>query len=277
MIGKYKITLTQANEILAYLRNEGFTTYQGTNGRYFSTDDEEDVRIAFNTIGKYFLSQNIFSEVLEKAQFSTDVAIFDNKKAAKQNHAPLNVTSKIPDIADIQTWEKQKLPKIKEGYELIAKRIMVAFLEDDLLVKQHCILDSVGHKFELTGSKALNQGWRTFVSQEIKDNTFKSSVSSGDEIRFSNLELKESKTKCPAQYTMQTLLDTLLNVSKVIEDEIQESNDPEYIKKLKNTRRLLQSAEGIGTDRTRETVINELIANEKFVFIELETENDPFD
>lgn len=258
MMGKYKITLTQCNEILDYLRTEGFTTYPGTNGRYFSFTDREEVETAFNSIQRYFTSQGT---PIENPTFSTNAGLFNDKKAAEQNHNPLSVTSKIPGAADLKNWEAHKLPRLKEAYELIAKRIMVSFLLDDEIIKQHLIIDIAGHKFEITGQKALKQGWRTFIGQEIKDSTFNSDLKAGDRISLDGVKLKDGKTKCPSKYTAKTLLDTLLNVTKVIDDQIKESDDPDYIKILKETKKLLKKAEGIGTDRTREPIINDLIEN----------------
>lgn len=258
MMGKYKIKLSECNDILDYLRNEGFTTYPGTNGRYFAKSDRAEVETAFSSIAKYFVMQGVNLDVT----FSTEVAIFDDKKAAKQNHTPLSVTGKVPNADDLQTWKtNQKLPFLQEAYELIAKRIMVAFLPDDNIIKQHLVVDIAGYKFEATGQKALEQGWRTFIGSEIKDSTFNSDLKTGDRITINKINLKEGKTKCPSKYTVKTLIDTLLNVTRVIDDEIKESNDPDYIKKLKETKKLLKNAEGIGTDRTREPIINDLIEN----------------
>ncbi|MBN2769041.1 MAG: hypothetical protein JXQ68_08040 [Campylobacterales bacterium] len=257
MMGKYKISYTQCNDILQYLRDEGFTTYQGTNGRFFSNDDKEDVQISLQALKTYFGKDDI--------AFTTDTYIFNDKKAAKQNHPPLSVTSKVPTEQDFAIWKNNKLPKLKEAYELIAKRIMVAFLEDDEIEKQHLIVSSKdGYKFELTGRKALKQGWRTFLDEEIKDSTFTSEdpLSPGSKVNLDSLEIKESLTKAPALYTTKSLLATMLNVSRVVDQMIREADDREQISKYKEIKKLLKNAEGIGTDRTREGIINDLFENE---------------
>jgi DNA topoisomerase-3 len=255
MMGKHKITYTQCNDILQYLRDEGFTTYQGTNGRFFSHDDRVDVETSLNTLKSYFK---------QDVEFTTDTYIFNDKKASKQNHPPLSVTTKVPTEQDLSIWENNKLPKLKEAYELIAKRIMVAFLEDDKIEKQHLIVSSKdGYKFELTGRKALLQGWRTFLNEEIKDTTFSSdeTLEVGTSLKLDNLVIKESMTKAPALFTTKTLLATLLNVSRVVDQMIRESDDPQQITKYKEIKKLLKNAEGIGTDRTREGIINDLFEN----------------
>jgi len=256
MMGKCKISYTQCNDILQYLRDEGFTTYQGTNGRFFAHDDKADVETSLKTLNSYFN---------KKEKFTTDTYIFNDKKAVKQNHPPLSVTTKVPTEQDLAIWKNNKLPRLQESYELIAKRIMVAFLEDDQIQKQHLVVSSKdGHSFELTGRKALQQGWRTFLGEEIKDTTFenKESLEVGVALNLDSLEIKESMTKTPALYSTKTLLATLLNVSRVVDEMIIESDDPEQIKKYKEIKKLLKNAEGIGTDRTREGIINDLFENE---------------
>jgi len=257
MMGKYKISYTQCNDILQYLRDEGFTTYQGTNGRYFSKDDKVDVQASLEALKAYF--------GMNEVDFTTDTYIFNDKKAAKQNHPPLSVTPKVPTEQDFSIWENNKLPKLKEAYEMIAKRIMVAFLEDDKIEKQHLIVSSKdGYKFELTGRKALVQGWRSFIGEEIEDTTFTSEdpLSPGSKLNLDSIEIKEGLTKAPALYSTKTLLATMLNVSRVVDHLIKDSEDPEQIKKYKEIKKLLKNAEGIGTDRTREGIINDLFENE---------------
>ena len=259
MMGKYKITYGQCNDILDYLRNEGFTTYPGTNGRYFSKEDKDEVIHALNIAKKYFNLKD------DEVKFSLNSYIFNDKKAAKQNHTPLSLTGKVPTSDDIKKWQNHKLPRIKEAYELIAKRIAVAFLPDDKIEKQELVIETNrgNHKFDLTGQRAIKQGWRTFMKMEIKDTTFNTNppLKEGDPVKLDKIEVKSAKTKPPALYTIKTLLDTLLNVSRVVDKIIKESDDPEYIKKLKEVKKKLKEAEGIGTDRTRESIINDLIKN----------------
>lgn len=256
MMGRYKISYGQCNAILDYLRQEGFTTYPGTNGRYFAPDDKEDVVNALNTANSYFD---------KNAEFTLKSYIFNAKKAAKQNHTPLSLTSKIPTPKDLDTWAKHSLPRIQEAYELIGKRILVAFLEDDKIEKQELVIGLANgqYKFDLTGQKAIHQGWRTFMGMEIVDSTFKSNepLKEGDKVTLDSIYVKTSKTKCPSPYTTKSLLDTLLNVTRVVDNLIKESEDPDTIQRYRKVKKALKNAEGIGTDRTRERIIKDLLEN----------------
>ena len=253
MMGKYKINYKQCNEILDYLRNEGFTTYPGTNGRYFSKDDESDVQQAFITAKKYFSIDVDYSKTAE---------LFDDTKAAKQNHTPLSPTTKIPTERDIQIWQNEKLSKIKEGYELIASRILVHFLPPDKIEKQSLTININNCLFFVTGQKAIEQGWRSIVDKEIKNTLFDIELKENDIIKLDNLEQKTGKTKCPVLFTEKTLVDMMVNIAKVIDEMIEDESDPEKLKELKKNKKLLKEAEGIGTDRTREGIISDLLTDE---------------
>lgn len=264
MMSKYKIEYEEADAILDYLRNNGFTTYPGTNGRYFARNDAAMVKEALSIANTYFD---------KSAVFSLDAQLFDDVKAPEQNHPPLHLKENIPTSADIEKWESatfvddkkvtRPLPRIKEGYELIAKRIIASFLEDDKIEKQHLVIESPGgYFFELTGRKALDQGWRTLLDKEIKDSTFKSdNLSVGDTFKLNSLKKHEGKTEAPGLYTVASLLDTLMNVSKEIDKLLKVAKTPQTIARLKKTKKLLNNSEGIGTKRTRKAIILELIEN----------------
>ena len=263
MMKKYKISLDVCNKILSFLREEGLTSYQGTNGRYFSENDKDEALLCIDVASKYFKNEPLVKDI----KFNIKSAIFDNKKAEKQNHPPLTVRAKIPNDAMFKELEtKSKLPFLKESYELILKRVICHFLENDLILKQKIIISIDGYKFKLEGSKAINQGWRTFMNMEIKDNTFDATkIKVGDKIVFDSINLEEDLTTAPKLYTIQKLANMMLNVSKEINIMIDETDDKERKKELEFIKKTLNGAEGIGTDRTRPTIISQL---EEFGFFE---------
>lgn len=254
MMNKYKIKYKQCNEILAYLREEGFTTYPATNGRYFSRVDEQVAQESFVTAKKYFSTEN--------AKYDSKSVIFNNTEGAKQNHHPLALTPKIPTKRDIDEWQSKGLPKIKEGYELIAKRILVHFMPNDEIEKQSLIININNILFFINGQKAINQGWREFIGQEVKNTLFDANYKKDDEFILDNIETKTGKTKCPDLFNEGTLTKIMLNISKVVDEMIKEETDPQKLQQLKKDRKLLKDCEGIGTERTREQIISDLLENE---------------
>lgn len=255
MSNLYKTSLDDSLNMLQYLRDEGFTTYQGTNGRYFSKVDEGIVKTAYETALKVFSGD----ENIKSANFSLEAGLFDDKAAAKQNHPPLHLTDKVPTQKDYEKWEKHKLKNIKEGYELIAKRILVHFLENDLFEKVTFEVSIKDYKFDATGIKPLKNGWRSFLNEKRSNNYFEVAYKVGDSFTFKDLEVIKKEVNKPKPYKELDILATLMNVSKVLNSNIEAEEDPVRKLELKKAKNILYKVEGIGTDRTRVLILKELM------------------
>lgn len=254
MFKKYKTSLSDSGDILQYLRDEGFTTYQGTNGRFFGLDDVDIAKGAYKTAMKVFKDDGN----IQSADFTTDAYCFDDKKAKKQNHPPLHLTDKVPGEKDFEKWEKSKLKNIRDGYELIAKRILVHFLENDKYSTTKIEVDINSHLFDKTGVKPIVQGWRNFIG-ELKANTFFNvDYSVGDKIKLDSYKVQEKSTTKPKLYNEADILSILMNVSKVLNSQLEEETDPTRKLELKKAKAILSDVEGIGTERTREIILKEL-------------------
>ncbi|OGS70711.1 MAG: hypothetical protein A3F91_09360 [Flavobacteria bacterium RIFCSPLOWO2_12_FULL_35_11] len=254
MAKEYGLSLEDAGNILQYLRDEGFTTYQGTNGRFFSKDEEAIVKIAYNTAVAVFAK----NESSKPSVFSLEAGLFDDAKAKKQNHPPLHLTDKVPSESDYEKWASSKLPKVKEGYELIAKRILVHFLEKDIFDAVRLEVVIAGHKFDAIGVKPLKQGWREFIGDKKANSFFEVELKEGASVTLDKYNVIAKETTKPKLYNEQEILETLMNVSKVLNSQIDEEADPEKKLQLKKAKNILKDVEGIGTDRTRETILKQL-------------------
>lgn len=254
MVKEHNITLEDAGNILQYLRDEGFTTYQGTNGRYFAKNEEKIVKIAYETALQVFQDD----KTVCNPNFSLDATLFDDKKAKGQNHPPLHLTEKVPTQRDYEKWEKVKIPKVKEGYDLIAKRILVHFLDNDKYESVKLEVEINKHKFDATGIRPIYQGWRDFVNEQRTNTYFDVDFKEGDDIQLEDIEVVPKETTVPKLYKELDILNTLMNVSKVLNQQIDDESDPAKVLELKKAKNTLKKVEGIGTDRTREIIINEL-------------------
>lgn len=254
MASEYKLTLEDSGNILQYLRDSGFTTYQGTNGRYFSLSDSKLVETAYNTALSYFQSD----PTVKSAKYTTEAYLFSDKEAKKQNHPPLHLTDKIPTDMDIKSWENSKIKYLKEGYELIAKRILLHFLENDTFESVKLEVEINKHKFDSKGIKPLTHGWRSFVNKQRTNTYFEGSFKEGDSITLEDIEVLKKPTTKPKLYSESEILNTLMNVSKVLNQQIDDESDPKKKLELKKARNILKNVEGIGTDRTRESILTEL-------------------
>lgn len=274
-IGKEGVSNEQATYALEYLRQEGFTSYPRTNGHYFAKSDISEVSTSLASALEFYKSFPIVKENLKTIKIDFSNSIFDDKKAATQSHTPINITEKIPTEKDFTKWESvvykgKKLKKLKEAYELIAKRLLIQFLPDDLIEKQNLLIDINGNLFETTGEKPLKNGWRELTGEIKKDNSFKTNLKKGDEIQLDSLKMDEGTTSMPPLFNEKSLGIFMVNVNKALDQEISEIEDKkERIKKreeYKELKKIFLQIEGIGTDASRIDIISKLY-NKKYISI----------
>lgn len=73
----------------------------------------------------------------------------------------------------------------------------------------------------------------------------------GQRVRAANVGTRESQTKAPQRYTDGSLIEAMANVDKFVEDP--------------DDKRVLKDAKGIGTERTRSDIIEDLVEREFLV------------
>lgn len=257
MLKKYKITLAQCTEILRYLWQKDFISYPNTTGRYFLTSEYEKVEAMFSA-AKQFLELYGFHT---NAVFSIDNVVFNDAKAAKQSHAPLTPKLTLPSADDIEKWKTSELPHIEDAYILILQHFLSVFCDDDIIEEQHLSVDIAGLSFELVGQQLLCPGWRALLCPEFQDTTFLADLKVGTKVKFDDLVVNQHETECPEQYTLHSLVETLLNITGAVDKAITTATSPEEKKKLIQLRLNLKQHTSIGTEETRSSTIQELIAN----------------
>lgn len=275
-MSKTGCSMEQSQWCLEYLREQGYTTYPRTDGNYFATADFEEVESQIKAALEY-LKDEINSNGIKSSPLDKKNKIFDDKKAATQNHTPL-MTIKAPTSSVVQEWEgsiKHSNGTINAGlvakaYDLIARRVAIQVLQDDVVEKQGLVVDVHGYKFEANADKYIDNGWRT-IAKDVKKSSYFDDFVQGDTIILDTIEKDEKTTTIPPRYTEATLSKALLNVTQALRDEINAIEDPveqkAKLSEFKKIRAILTSAKGIGTNATRPQIIKNLL-NRKYIEIE---------
>ena len=267
---KFGGTLDMADLVLEYLREEGYTTYPRTDGHYFSVADKDEVQIAYNTIKSVYGSGKELEGI---SSFSTSNSIFNDKAASKQNHTPLSITDKIPNSSSYSKWENashkgKKLNKVKESYFHILNTLAAQFLPDDEVQTQKIELEIAGHKFKKDGRKILKNGWRNILKSFYKDTTVNLKLKVGDELQLTDLKTDSQFTTKPPRYNKKSLLKTMINVNKALDEEISSIDDPIARKKriveVQKAKKIFKEIEGIGTNATRKSIV-QILENRKVI------------
>lgn len=305
----YNVSAEYSEACLEFLRFKGYTSYSRTDGNYYPTSEigtdktspdgatgvnklHEDVLTHYKKEIAELKANNQHYDILP---VTTDLPLFDDAKAKKQNHTPIVVLKHLTpeDIKFLSQTHtpaegnsKMQLKHLREAFELVATRCAVQFLPDDKVLKQEVIIEIGGHLFETSTAKTLYKGWKEFDKNANISNgkELNISLSVGDDITVDGIDLEKHVTKPPKRYTEDTLRKACVNVKQALLEEINNIEDEVERKKrmeryTKNVK-LFENAKGIGTQGTLKDIFielkkdgvfdivkNELLPTEKGLFV----------
>lgn len=235
---KLNLSAEKTLSIVQGLYEKKFLTYPRTGSRYISEDLFAEIPSRIKLLEKY-------SELSEYAVMLEDQDL--NRKSVDDSkitdHHALIVTENLPHGL---TNDEKAI------YELVASRMLEAFMDKCRMVKTTVKL-SVGEiKFQLKGSQIKVMGWKVVRFEEDKDSEEEESSNlpefyQGEKLPIEKLESIEKQTKPKPLLNEASLLSSMETAGKEIEDvELRES--------IKDC--------GIGTPATRANIIETLLARE---------------
>lgn len=161
--------------------------------------------------------------------------------------------------------DEEILPKLNQKertvYEAITKRFIVAFFPSAEGQKQKVVISKNDAEFSWSSKVYTNKSFLKILDPEINDEDKNEDIEPDAEItlnvvdgkvQITDLQAKKIKPKPPAHFSEATLIASMKNPSKYLDEE----EDKKLIKKV----------EGIGTEATRAGIIENL---KKIQFIEV--------
>jgi len=209
-------------------------TYPRTDSRFLPDDMIPKVE---KTLGLLPEPYRQFVERISPVQKST--RIYDNSKIS--DHHAIIPTDNMAGYARLNDEERNI-------FDLVARRLIANHYPDRIYNSCKIITECEGELFKTNCVETVSEGWRALYAgekpkgdetvQEIPD------VNKGDTGKASEVKVVSKKTKPPQPYTDDTLLKSMEDAGKTIEDE-------ELREKMKDS--------GLGTPATRAAIINRLI------------------
>ena len=161
--------------------------------------------------------------------------IFDNSKVS--DHHAL--------IPTPQTAPLDKLPPdAAKLFDMIARRAIAAFYPAHEYDAIRVVTESEGHAFKSTGRVVRNNGWKAVYPSDEKEEDALPALQAGEERQVQKASIKKDATKPPAPHTDASLLASMENAGRELEDE-----------KLREQ----MKGSGLGTPATRAAIIERLI------------------
>ncbi len=212
-------------------------TYPRTDSKYLSGDMYPLLK---SRLGK--LNIDPYAEYAQEA-IESERNIFGrviNDAFVTDHHAIIPTGRKAPKSLD---ENERKL------FDLIVRRFISIFLEDQETERVRIITDIDKEKFESKGSVVIEPGWSKVYDDVKKKRNVTGEqklpkLEIGDEKPVKKSELKEKKTKPPARYSDATLLSAMEHAGRMVEDD-------ELREQMKEN--------GLGTPATRAAIIERLI------------------
>lgn len=228
-------TAKETLDTAQWLYANGYTTYPRTKSQYL-TDDMEPVVI--NILNKLETHPE-YSKYLAGKIKKPAKKFFNSEKVI--SHFAIIPTENIPT-----TLTKQQA----DIYGLIAKSLIRTIYPDAIIESTTVTTTVKKQEFISTGNVIVSKGWLE-VDGKKKEKTLPKL--SKKEVVDGRYELKEGKTEPPKRYDDGSLVRAMVTCGKDVEDE--------------ELRKILASpdVEGIGTDATRDSIIETLIKREYMI------------
>ena len=237
----YGLTPEKVTDTIQSLYEKKYVSYPRTSGRYISTEKAKEFPnllkavAAFSDLKPYV--DKITSADIDKVK--KDKRIVNDAEVKKASHDALLPTGVIPDLSKLSKTET-------DICNLIYKRLLALFLPSLIEEKTTVISDIDGNNFKTTGKIITDKGWTVLYKKKLEENELPT-LKKGDILNVLKFNTAEKTTSPPSRLTQPTLIETMENISKYIED--------------KDLKSIMKTAKGIGMESSRASIIKDLISS----------------
>ncbi len=209
-------------------------TYPRTDSRYLPNDMVSKIARTMQLLPEPYASFVKRIAPVKKAE-----RIYDDAKIS--DHHAIVPTDRAAKLEGLTADERNI-------YDMVARRLVAAHYPDQRAMATRIFTDVEGERFKTNGSITIEEGWRALYRDDKKDAKADAKelplLKPGDMREVVKASIKASKTKPPLPYTDDTLLKSMEDAGKTIEDE-------ELREKMKDA--------GLGTPATRAAILTRLI------------------
>ena len=249
---RFKISPDKTLEIAQNLYEKKMITYPRTDARVLSTAISKVISKNLNNLMKNYKDEEIqiiLKEMAEKKYVKNiEKTKYVNDKKITDHYAIITTGQGFENYSKLTQTEQQIL-------KLITKRLLAIFYPQAEYNKLNITLDIDKEKFATSKKICIEQGYQKILkikeSENNDENFQKINYKKGEKITVENYEIKNSETTPPTRYNSGSIILTMENAGKLIEDE-------ELREQIKGV--------GIGTSATRAEIIKKL---EKIGYIQI--------
>ncbi len=212
-------------------------TYPRTDSRYLPQDMAPTVYKTMDALAQSFSDQLRYIQRTD-GKLPYPKRVYDDGKVS-DHHAIIPTPQKV-DMEKLTADERSL-------YMMVAKRLIAAYCPVHVYEATKVITLAAGESFKSTGRTILIPGWKQVYrdqEQEGEESQTLPTLSQGDLRQVETAAVKKETTKPPLQHNDASLLLSMENAGKEIEDEILREQ---------------MKGSGLGTPATRAAIIERLI------------------
>ncbi|SDB13101.1 DNA topoisomerase-3 [Desulfonatronum thiosulfatophilum] len=170
--------------------------------------------ITYPRTDSQYITQEIFKEMPQRMAalpkgYKPLIDLALNRLKSEQSFACVNdakVTDHYAILPTGKTPSSSMAQPLKQLYDLVARRLLAAFLPPAKVQNTKVILDVSGEKLHAGGKIFMETGWLVAEPWRKGDDVVLPLLRQGDAIHIDKTEVKASKTKPPSHFTEKTLL-----------------------------------------------------------------------
>ena len=235
----FKYTPKKTLELVQSLYEKKLLSYPRTDSNHLTvamTKDFEKMLGCLNAVpGLNTYVNKVLSEKDRLKAVANNKSYVDNSKVT--DHYAITPTGKIADLSKLTNDEVNI-------YTLVAKRFLSIFLDPQITEKSVLITENNSHLFKTNGTILVDEGYTVLYGTNVT-NKMLPNLKEGDTTTLTDTSIASKKTSPPSRYDDASLVETMANVGKLVED--------------KELKEVLKEAKGIGTSATRADIIEKLV------------------
>lgn len=236
---KYGYSPQQVLDTAQQLYERKLTTYPRSDCEYLPLNQRKDVPHILGNLARIEAGQ--IAEWVGQADGSIKSRAWNDSKITA-HHAIIPTTVACPFV---------KLTAMQQHvYYLIAQAYIAQFYPVHEYDQTRIIVTAAAEQFAAHGKTVIQMGWKELYRSDKTDDDedIKGDlpvVRKGDGVHYQNGQVDKRATKPPPRFTASTLLAAMKEIYKYVKDD--------------SLKKKLKEVQGIGTEATRATIINELI------------------
>ncbi len=235
-----------ANEVLAHCQalyeEYSLTTYPRTDENHISKEMASKVKTIIRNLPIY---KEFTQEILDN-DWNINSSVIADKESVGAHEAITPVVGK----PSIETINKLK-PDERKVYDAIVQRFISTFYPNAIYSVQKITFERKKEKFTYNSEQLKEEGFLKVYGKEVTfDNTILP-LTEGEKIDIVGFKINECETNPPSRFTEGSLIKMM--------------KDPSKYTSGKDEKDILKKAEGIGTEATRASIIEQLKKREYIV------------